>query len=77
MGSYNVHSLNNRGFIMKEVFINVNDGMVKWWGPNTSGSEPMNGNKNETIGRVISCMMDLAKARGEDWSFRISKQPGV
>jgi hypothetical protein len=63
---------------MKEAFININDGFIKWWGPNTSGSEPFaEGEKNEVLGRIINSLIDLAKARGEDWSFRINKQPGV
>lgn len=63
---------------MKEAFININKGCIKWWGPNTSGSEPFGeGEKAEALGRTINCLTDLAKARGEDWAFRISKQPGV
>lgn len=62
---------------MKEVFINVNDGMIKWFGPNTNGSEPTNGDSNETLGRVVKCLMDLSTARGEEWVFRVNRQPGV
>ena len=63
---------------MKEVFINVNDGFIKFWGPSISGSEPFIGDtKQEVLGRVIIMLLDLAKARGEDWSFRINRQPKV
>ena len=63
---------------MKEVFININEGMIKFWGPTISGSEPfLDDSKQEVLGRVIIMLLDLAKARGEDWSFRINRQPGV
>jgi hypothetical protein len=58
---------------MKEVFIKIHEGCVKWFGPDTTGSEPFHGNKNEAIGRVINCLMDLSRARGEEWSFRFTK----
>ena len=71
---------------MTEVFINVNKGFIKWWGPNTTGSNPFRlsedcpfgtTDKDEVLGRTIKCLMDLARSRGEDWSFRISRQLGV
>jgi hypothetical protein len=62
----------------KEVFINVNDGCIKWWGPGTSGSEPtVDLDSSTVLGNVIKMLMDLSRARGEDWSFRINRQPKV
>jgi hypothetical protein len=59
----------------KEVFININEGFIKWFGPNTSGSEPTLDNKEEALGRVVKCLTQVARVRGEEWSFRFSHQP--
>ena len=57
---------------MKEVFIKLNGDSVRWFGPKTSGSEPiLDGEGSENaIGRVIKGLVSLSRARGEDWSFR-------
>lgn len=60
---------------MKEVFININDGFVKWWAPNSRGSEPFSEDCSEVLGRSIKMLTDLAASRGEEWSFRINRQP--
>jgi hypothetical protein len=63
---------------MKEVFINVNPGFIKFWGPKISGSEPApDHTEHEVLGRVISCLSDLARARKEEWLFRVNKAPNI
>jgi hypothetical protein len=69
---------------MKEVFVNINDGFIKWFSPAGSGSEPFTRSqdcpfgsltKDEVLGRVVKCLSEMALAKGEEWSFRFNHQP--
>ena len=60
---------------MKEVFVNINDGFIKWIAPCGTGGEPFEGDSSEVIGRAVKMLTDLATARGEEWSFRFNRQP--
>jgi hypothetical protein len=57
---------------MKEVFVKVSSDSVRWFGDNTTGSEPiLEGEGSEgAIGRTVKFLTGLSKARNEEWSFR-------
>jgi hypothetical protein len=62
---------------MKEVFITINVdekgiGWVAWYGPNTSGSNPVNNNQDEVLVAVMKLLKKLADSRAEEWCYRIS-----
>ena len=59
---------------MKEVFIKIGPDSVRWFGDNTTGSEPiLEGEGSEgAIGRTVKFLTALADSRGTEFSFRFN-----